>query len=110
MFQLKKDHVVILFSNVVYFSLLCLGILFIYYEDIVQRFKTGRTNFAQYSENMTEMPSMVTGNLTFHITLSNTNIIFREQNYFMQMTSNVELSIIMFLMKGDVLYMRYFHM
>ena len=105
MFQLKKDHVVILFSNVVYFSLLCLGILFIYYEDIVQRFKTGRTNFAQYSENMTEMPSMVTGNLTFHITLSNaqSDIMFSEQNYFMQMTLNEKLSIIMFLMKGVVL-------
>ena len=72
---------------------------------MVQRFKTGRTNFAQYSENMTEMPSMVTGNLTFHITLSNTNI-FREQNYFMRTTSNGKLSIIMFLMKGVGLYMR----
>ena len=50
-----------LFGKVVYLSLFCVGILFIYRGDIVQRFKTGRTNFAQYSENMTEMPTVVTG-------------------------------------------------
>ena len=103
MFRLEKDHVLRLFGKVIYFTLFCVGILFIYNGDIVQRFKTGKTNFAQYSENMTEMPSMVTGNLTFHITLSNTNIIFREQNYFMRTTLNEKLSIKVFLMKGVVL-------
>ena len=61
MFRLEKDHVLRLFGKVVYFTLFCVGILFIYNGDIVQRFKTGKTNFAQYSENMTEMPTLVTG-------------------------------------------------
>ena len=46
-------------GKVVYYTLFGIGTVFIYEGDIVQRFKTGRTNFTQYSANMTERESVL---------------------------------------------------
>ena len=46
-------------DKVVYLVLLCLGIYFIYQGGVVQRFHMKRTNFAEYSEPMTELPTII---------------------------------------------------
>ena len=44
---------------VVYLALLCMGIYFIHAGDIIQKFKQHRTNFAEYGEEISELPSIV---------------------------------------------------
>ena len=60
MFLLKKEHVLKLLDNLLYFSLLGLGIYFIYIGDVIPRFWIGRTNFAEYEEAMNELPTIST--------------------------------------------------
>ena len=60
MFLLKKEHVLKLLDNLLYFSLLGLGIYFIYIGDVIPRFWIGRTNFAEYEEVMNELPTIST--------------------------------------------------
>ena len=53
----------------VYLALFCVGCVFIYQGDVLQRFQLKRTNFAEYEEDITELPTVQTwlgfGNLTF---------------------------------------------
>ena len=60
MFILKRDHILKLLENLPYFSLLGLGIYFIYMGDVIPRFWVGRTNFAEYEEEMDELPTIST--------------------------------------------------
>ena len=60
MIPLKKEHVLPLFDNFLYFCLLGLGVYFIYMGDVIPRFWLGRTNFAQYDEALTELPIIAT--------------------------------------------------
>ena len=72
------------------FSLLGLGVYFIYMGDVIPRFQIGRTNFAVYQETMTELPTILTyvkkipSNFTlgvdFNITLQG-NILKLGQNH-----------------------------
>ena len=60
MLQLRKEHVLQLFEAVFYFSLLGLGLYFIYEGEVIQRYLVGRTDFYQYNERITEFPTVVT--------------------------------------------------
>ena len=46
--------------NFVYVILLCLGVYFIYAGQIIQKFQQKRTNFAEYGEEITEFPTILT--------------------------------------------------
>ena len=74
MFLLKKEHVLQMWDNLVYFSLLGLGVYFIYIGDVIPRFLIGRTNFAEYEEVMNELPTIS----TFIIDNKPTNITLRK--------------------------------
>ena len=60
MFLLKKEHILQIMENLLYFALLGLGIYFIYIGDVIPKFWLGRTNFAEYQEVMTELPTIST--------------------------------------------------
>ena len=45
---------------VVYLHLLAVGLYFIYHGNIFQRFLKGRTQFAEFEENITEIPTIST--------------------------------------------------
>ena len=46
--------------NFVYAILLFLGVYFIYAGQIIQKFQQKRTNFAEYGEEITEFPTILT--------------------------------------------------
>ena len=50
----------VLVQNVLYFSMLGLGIFFIYEGEVIQRFQLRRTNFAVFEEDLTELPTITT--------------------------------------------------
>ena len=52
-------HIQVIVHYVVYLALLCLGIYFINASNIIQKFKQHRTNFAEYGEEISELPSIV---------------------------------------------------
>ena len=58
MFQLKKEQIHHLLDKFFYTILLGIGIYFIYLGDIIPRFRDQRTNFAVYSEEMNELPTI----------------------------------------------------
>ena len=45
--------------HLIYFGLFCTGAFFIYQGQVVQRYLKQRTDFFEYNENITELPSMV---------------------------------------------------
>ena len=47
-------------EKVIYLSLLGLGIYFIDQGDVIQRYRIKRTNFAEYSEPASELPTIIT--------------------------------------------------
>ena len=47
-------------DTVLYLSFLGVGIYFIYDSDIIQKFQLKRTNFAEYEEILTELPTLLT--------------------------------------------------
>ena len=47
-------------DTVMYLSFLGVGIYFIYDSDIIQQFQLKRTNFAEYEETLTELPTLLT--------------------------------------------------
>ena len=47
-------------DTVMYLSFLGVGICFIYDSDIIQQFQLKRTNFAEYEEILTELPTLLT--------------------------------------------------
>ena len=47
-------------QKVIYFGLLSLGCYFIYQGQVVQRFVIQRTDFSEYSETVSELPTLVT--------------------------------------------------
>ena len=69
MLQITPKHVIQLIEKLVYIALICVGCFFIYQGDVLQRFQLKRTNFAEYEENLTEFPTILTwpafGNLKF---------------------------------------------
>ena len=71
MFLLKKEHVLQIMEKLLYFALLGLGIYFIYRGDVIPRFWLGRTNFAEYLEDMNEFPTITAyiGNAPKNFTL-----------------------------------------
>ena len=52
-------HIQVIVHYVVYLALLYLGIYFINASNIIQKFKQHRTNFAEYGEEISELPSIV---------------------------------------------------
>ena len=47
-------------EKAIYLSLLGLGIYFVYQGDVIQRYRIKRTNFAEYSEPVSELPTIIT--------------------------------------------------
>ena len=60
MFKLRASVIFGTVHKAIYVAMMCLGCYFIYQGDIVQRFKQRRTNFAEYTEPITELPTIVT--------------------------------------------------
>ena len=46
-------------EKTVYLSMLGLGIYFIYHGDVVPKFEKRRTNYLEYQERITELPTIV---------------------------------------------------
>ena len=53
----KRIHQLI--NQSVYLALICVGCFFIYQGDVLQRFHLKRTNFAEYEEDLTELPTIM---------------------------------------------------
>ena len=49
-----------IFEKLVSLALMLLGFFFIYKGDVIPRFQLKRTNFAEYSEVITEIPTVTT--------------------------------------------------
>ena len=60
MFESHFKILLFVIENMIYITLLGVGIYFIYEGDVVQRYHRKRTNFAVYEEPMTELPTVVT--------------------------------------------------
>ena len=60
MFQTKKEYVLLVFDNFIYFIWLAIGFYFISEGEVVQRYLVGRTDFYQFNEAMTEFPTIMT--------------------------------------------------
>ena len=60
MFESHFKIVLFVIENMIYITLLGVGIYFIYEGDVVQRYHRQRTNFAVYEEPMAELPTIVT--------------------------------------------------
>ena len=60
MWQLKKEHVILLLDKSIYIALLVLGIYFIHEGEVFQRYQIGRTDYYQYNEAMCEFPTIIT--------------------------------------------------
>ena len=56
----KTKAVVQITDSFLYCFLFGLGCYFIYQGQVVQKFKLGRTNFAEFDEELTEFPTLVT--------------------------------------------------
>ena len=55
---IKTIHILILFKKSVYLTLVCVGLYFVYQGDVLQKFQLKRTNFAEYEEEITELPTI----------------------------------------------------
>ena len=58
MFQLKKEHVLLLFDKSIYIALLVIGIYFINEGEVIHRYQVGRTDFYQYNQAMSQFPTI----------------------------------------------------
>ena len=62
--MLELDHFTQLFIQIIdrltYLALSILGLYFIVEGNVIQNFRSGKTNFAQYSEPVTEIPTILT--------------------------------------------------
>ena len=47
-------------DGIAYVAFLCIGIHLIHYGNVVEKFLSKRTTFAEYDEQMTEYPTMQT--------------------------------------------------
>ena len=54
---IQNKHVLQLCEKSIYLALVCLGFYFIYQGDVLQKFQLKRTNFAEYEEPITELPT-----------------------------------------------------
>ena len=57
---IKTIHILILFKKSVYLTLVCVGLYFVYQGDVLQKFQLKRTNFAEYEEEVSELPVILT--------------------------------------------------
>ena len=53
-------HVFQVVDAMAYFALSVLGFYFIFQGDVLEKFASKRTNFAQYEEEVTELPTILT--------------------------------------------------
>ena len=62
--MLRSDHFTQLCIQIIdrltYLALSILGLYFIVEGNVIQNFQSGKTNYAQYSETITELPTIVT--------------------------------------------------
>ena len=58
MLQFNQDLAIYFLDKIFYIALLCVGFCLMYHDEVIQRFRDGRTNFAVYSEPMHEMATM----------------------------------------------------
>ena len=58
--QIFKKHIAQLMDKLLYFAFLFLGIYFIFLGDVVQKYLSAKTSYAEYTEEMTELPTIVT--------------------------------------------------
>ena len=59
MIHFKSNLVFKGIEKALYFSLIFLGIYYIYMGNVLKRFRAKKTNFAEYSESITELPTML---------------------------------------------------
>ena len=59
-FKISIRHTFDVIGKLIYFSLLCLAIYFIYLGAVIDRFALKRTNYAVFDENITELPTILT--------------------------------------------------
>ena len=66
--SVSTKYVIHAFEKIASIAFLCLGCFFIYQGEVWQRFHLGRTNFAKYDEEITELPTIYTTirNLNFN--------------------------------------------
>ena len=57
---LQIDTMFYIFKNVKYVAFLSLGIYFINMANILEKYQRERTNFAEFEETVTELPTIVT--------------------------------------------------
>ena len=58
--MVKASNLFWVLQKVVYLALLSLGCYFIYQGQVVQRFIIQRTDFSEYSETVSELPTLLT--------------------------------------------------
>ena len=58
--MVRASLILLFLQNAVYIALLTLGCYFIYQGKVVQRFLIQRTDFSEYSEPMSELPTLLT--------------------------------------------------
>ena len=64
MLQIKSKNILEVIDWLVYLILLCLGIYFIYQGHVWDRFILKRTDFSEFGENVTELPTVISMLLT----------------------------------------------
>ena len=59
MFHSSWAHFLSIFDTLVYVALTSIGFYFIYEGEVIQKYSSGRTNYAEYDEPITELPTIV---------------------------------------------------
>ena len=63
--MVRASLILLVLQNAVYIALLTLGCYFIYQGKVIQRYLIQRTDFSEYSEAMSELPTLTTFILPF---------------------------------------------
>ena len=79
MLSLKSENVLRIVDNFLYIGLVSLGCYLIYHGKVIPKFQQKRSNFAEYNEPITELPTFVSQ--MRHVQGVGTGLKFRE-NYF----------------------------
>ena len=59
MIKLRSQSIIRLINTLVYCTLFAVGCYFIYQGQVIQRFTLGRTNFAEFEEELEEFPTIL---------------------------------------------------
>ena len=69
MLEVTRKYAIRTMNTAVYLSLLTLGCFFVHKGDVLQRYQQKKSNFAEYAEPITELPTFVTWIEPFHLYL-----------------------------------------